>query len=127
MSPIAHNLILTYLHKTLYSDEALRMYNILSSIPEDQTTVDLSAFTDTFVFNAEKAWNDDYNVHGDEQEGDIGASEFVAYNIENMLIVKNLFPNIINIIASNEFHNYVSDNWWSRRNETIYKIFTKIN
>jgi hypothetical protein len=127
MSSIDHNLILNNLNNTLYTTYALKMYNILLSIPKDQTTVDLSELTDDFVFNAEKAWDDDYNAHGDEQEGDIGASEYFSYNIENMLNIRELFTNITNIIASNEFHNYVSDHWWSRKNEQIYKIFNKLS
>ena len=126
MSSIDHNSILKNLNNTLYNTYALKMYNILLSIPQDQTTVDLSELTDDFVFNAEKVWNDDYISHRDAQEGDIGASEFVAYNIENMLSIRELFPNITNIIASNEFHNYVSNYWWCRKNEQIYKIFNKL-
>ena len=124
-----HTLVLNKLHNDdfpVYCDKALIMYDILLSIPEGQSSVDLSDFTDKFVSSARFAWDYDYNFHHDSQEGDIGAGEFVDYNIDNMLLVRQLFPKITNIIASNTFHKYVNDHWWCRnKQEQIYKIFNK--
>ena len=126
MSSIESNSILNFLNNTMYSNESIEMYDILISIPKNQTSIDLSDLTDKFVRNAECHYEYNYSINNDIQEGEVCASEYVSYTISHMLLVKGLFPNI-NIKASNKFHNYVSNNWWSRNNEEIYKIFNKNN
>jgi len=125
MSPIENNTILNVLKNSIYNDEAIELYNILLSVPQNVTSIDLSYFTDKIVKNAEWQYKFNYDINSDFQEADIGASEYISYTIHNMLLVRVLFPNITNIKASNKFNSYVNNKWWSKNNEEIYKIFDK--